>query len=84
LPIGDEEKPNCDTPGNAGLLGSPNFWERPGYAELQYVQVRRKCSAGRKQACRGKSQNPVAWTAGREETNCLESVDKATVRVVSE
>jgi len=49
-----------------------------------HVQVRQKCSVGRTEAHRGKSQNPVAWTAGREETNCLESVDKAIERVVSE
>jgi len=53
-------------------------------ASLQHVQVRQKCSVGRTEAHRGKSQNPVAWTAGREETNCLESVDKAIERVVSE
>jgi len=53
-------------------------------ADIQHVQVRQKCSVGRTEAHRGKSQNPVAWTAGREETNCLESVDKAIERVVSE
>jgi len=39
---------------------------------------------GKKASLPEKKSAPVAWTAGREETNCLESVDKATLRVVSE
>ena len=36
-----------------------------------------------KQTHRGKSQNLVAWIAGRRETESLESIDKAIVRMAS-
>ena len=37
-----------------------------------------------RQTRRGKSQSPVAWITGREETNNLKLIDKATLGVVSE
>ena len=37
-----------------------------------------------RQPRRGKSQSPVAWITGREETNNLKLIDQATFGVVSE
>ncbi len=38
----------------------------------------------RRQSCRGKSQSPVAWMAGRRETDYPMPIDKAILGMVSE
>jgi transposase len=57
-------------------------WRRAGTWEEMCVQRRLAYSVG-VQSHLGKSQSPVAWIAGRKETEFLKPIDKAISRMVS-